>query len=265
MAAERDRAGVEMSDLIERLRGYIPNGDGYNSEFAHDMAEAADEIERLQREASKHYVACAFMHEESGELRHAIVGDEDGWIDLYKKCDCGKSPEQEEIERNINTIVRLAEEIAALKRENEELREEHRTLTRQVGEWRDLCEEARSNDKTAMGYLNDVRSIVGGDDFPDMVKRVAALKAQSTEPVAWLRLDGDEDDEGYKLSNPKDPRAFAVYRTPPTATALVEDFKRRAVEVCNSVSDRAMVVGELDYWVVQVRNAIESLPLIGEK
>jgi len=32
----------------ERLRQYIPKGDGYNSEFAQDLEEAAQEIERLE-------------------------------------------------------------------------------------------------------------------------------------------------------------------------------------------------------------------------
>lgn len=34
---------------INRLRQYIPNGDGYNSDFAHDLSDAADEIECLEQ------------------------------------------------------------------------------------------------------------------------------------------------------------------------------------------------------------------------
>lgn len=30
-----------------RIRQYIPNGDGYNSEFANDLYECANEIDRL--------------------------------------------------------------------------------------------------------------------------------------------------------------------------------------------------------------------------
>lgn len=33
----------------ERIRKYIPKGDGYNSEFAHDLEAAAQEIESLAR------------------------------------------------------------------------------------------------------------------------------------------------------------------------------------------------------------------------
>jgi uncharacterized protein YigA (DUF484 family) len=41
-----------------------------------------------------------------------------------------------------------------------------------------MLAESRANDRTAMGYLAEVRAIVGGDDFPDMVRRVAELDAQ---------------------------------------------------------------------------------------
>ena len=41
----------------------------------------------------------------------------------------------------------------------------------------------KANDRCAMSYLAEVRSIVGGDDFPDMVKRVAEAK----EAIRLLR------------------------------------------------------------------------------
>ncbi len=34
--------------LSDRLRQWIPDGDGYNSEYAHTLGDAADEIDRLQ-------------------------------------------------------------------------------------------------------------------------------------------------------------------------------------------------------------------------
>lgn len=34
--------------IADRLRAWIPDGDGYNSEYANTLAEAADEIERLR-------------------------------------------------------------------------------------------------------------------------------------------------------------------------------------------------------------------------
>jgi hypothetical protein len=34
-----------MSELIERLKTYIPKGDGYNDKFAHDLAEAVEALQ----------------------------------------------------------------------------------------------------------------------------------------------------------------------------------------------------------------------------
>jgi hypothetical protein len=34
-----------MSELIERLKTYIPKGDGYNDQFAHDLAEAVEALQ----------------------------------------------------------------------------------------------------------------------------------------------------------------------------------------------------------------------------
>ena len=39
----------------------------------------------------------------------------------------------------------------------------------------DSLTQARANDRTAMGYLAEVRAIIGGDDFPDMVNRISNL------------------------------------------------------------------------------------------
>lgn len=35
---------------------------------------------------------------------------------------------------------------------------------------------ARADERCAMGYLSEVRAIVGGDDFPSMVERVLTMK-----------------------------------------------------------------------------------------
>jgi hypothetical protein len=35
--------------------------------------------------------------------------------------------------------------------------------------------ETQANDRTAMGYLHDVRQLVGGSDFPEMVRNVARM------------------------------------------------------------------------------------------
>jgi hypothetical protein len=55
-------------------------------------------------------------------------------------------------------------------------------------------EEARANDRCAMAYLSQIREAVGGDDFPDMVKRVLALRqrvaelesACTSEQLEWI-------------------------------------------------------------------------------
>ena len=36
--------------------------------------------------------------------------------------------------------------------------------------------ESRANDQQAMAYLSEVRALVGGDDFPDMVRRCERLR-----------------------------------------------------------------------------------------
>ena len=125
-------------------------------------------------------------------------------------------------------------------------------------------------------------------------KELAALKAQSTEqPVAWAvkqeyaraedsdeivwesiwdhpSFANDHVNQQYEMQSdgylPKAKRSVVpLYTTPPTAAALVEDFKRGAVEVC---MNKAKSGTQLNFaggceWCASV---IESLPLIkGEK
>lgn len=113
-------------------------------------------------------------------------------------------------------------------------------------------------------------------------EELTALKAQSTKPVAWEEAqetaywDFDARRKGYPpyKGRPQSERdAFKqVLRntTPPTATALVEDFKRRAIEVLENRATKwdeiADVSGELyprSYSGELRFNAkeIESLPL----
>jgi len=47
--------GDGLGDIAEKLRQYIPKGDGYNSEFAHDLWQAADEIDHLRQVAQSVY------------------------------------------------------------------------------------------------------------------------------------------------------------------------------------------------------------------
>lgn len=50
-------------------------------------------------------------------------------------------------------------------------------LQAECKELRTALSESRANDLTAMGYLNQIRQLVGGDDFPDMVRRCEKLRA----------------------------------------------------------------------------------------
>lgn len=44
---------------------------------------------------------------------------------------------------------------------------------------------AHAEELRAMGYLAEVRAIVGGDDFPSVVERVRALQTEIT--AKWIR------------------------------------------------------------------------------
>lgn len=96
-------------------------------------------------------------------------------------------------------------------------------------------------------------------------------KQESAEPVAWRTFDGEggydfrsyEDNENYKewyaTYNPKYPHwCEPLYTTP---TAAIEDFRRRAVEVCSNGYRRGL--GE-KYQGDVFAEAISRLPLIGE-
>lgn len=66
-------------------------------------------------------------------------------------------------------MMRAVGQVDALQTECEELRH---TLF-----------ESRTNDKQAMAYLNQVRELVGGDDFPDMVRRCEKLRKDAKRYV----------------------------------------------------------------------------------
>ena len=48
--------------LQERLRELIPNGYGYNSEFAHTMRDAADRIDELEKQLSEAVIRIPARH-----------------------------------------------------------------------------------------------------------------------------------------------------------------------------------------------------------
>ena len=55
------------------------------------------------------------------------------------------------------------------------LYEDYEALQAEIMELKRALAESRANDRHAMYYLNQVREIVGGDDFPDMVERCREL------------------------------------------------------------------------------------------
>jgi hypothetical protein len=61
-------------DYAQKLREYIPQGDGYNSEFARDLTNAADEIERL-RSGFQQILASSDSEMEDGDLARRIAED----------------------------------------------------------------------------------------------------------------------------------------------------------------------------------------------
>lgn len=67
----------------------------------------------------------------------------------------------------------------ALSAERDRLRDEIEALRGQLA-------ESQANDRTAMGYLSDVRQIVGGDDFPSMVANVARMAEIRCEGCGYM-------------------------------------------------------------------------------
>ena len=67
----------------------------------------------------------------------------------------------------------------ALSAERDRLRDEIEALRGQLA-------ESQANYRTAMGYLSDVRQIVGGDDFPSMVANVARMAEIRCEGCGYM-------------------------------------------------------------------------------
>ena len=91
---------------------------------------------------------------------------------------------------------------------------------------------------------------------------------ETNAPVARVMYN----DSGVETDNLIDcdlPVGTLLYTTPPTATALVADFKRRCVEAIRNerlVDDTGTEDDEAYNTALNhAENAIESMPLIGEK
>src|SRR5690606_20019044 len=84
-------------------------------------------------------------------------------------------------------------------------------LERQAAEREWQLAESRANDKQAMAYLNEVRAIVGGDDFPDMVRRCEKLRAECEKlRAAMIEAKGHISHYMYGGSSYREPAVAAI-------------------------------------------------------
>lgn len=68
---------------------------------------------------------------------------------------------------------------------------DYEALQAEYEELRAALAESRANDLTAMGYLNQIRQLVGGDDFPDMVRRCEKLRKVADQYRRLIELGED--------------------------------------------------------------------------
>ena len=114
-------------------------------------------IEQLENEKKELLAALTKFGEHLHTCDCVVDGEiPDGCEDEHDACTCGFSAAIAEHEQ-------LRTKVAALEAELSECQKDR--------DW------FKANDRCAMGYLSEVRNIVGGKDFPDMVKRIAEMLA----------------------------------------------------------------------------------------
>ena len=79
----------------------------------------------------------------------------------------------------VDTMVESDDGDYVLYEDYEALQAKYKRLQAKCLELTQALAESQANDRQAMRYLNQVREIVGGDDFPDMVERCRELKFRS--------------------------------------------------------------------------------------
>ena len=71
--------------------------------------------------------------------------------------------------------------------------------------------ESQANDRQAMAYLSQIMAIVGGDDFPDMVRRCARLQAKCERlQAAMIEAKPYIEHYMYGGSSYREPAAVAI-------------------------------------------------------
>lgn len=71
--------------------------------------------------------------------------------------------------------------------------------------------ESRANDLTAMGYLNQIRGLVGAADLPDMVRRCEKLRAECERlRAAMIEAKGHISHYMYGGSSYREPAVAAI-------------------------------------------------------
>ena len=98
---------------------------------------------------------------------------------------------------------------------------DYEALQAECEKLRTALAESRANDQQAMRYLNQVREIVGGDDFPDMVRRCERLQAKCARlQAAMIEAKGHISHYMYGGSAYREPAAKAI--------ALIDDALQEA-------------------------------------
>lgn len=100
---------------------------------------------------------------------------------------CALMDESNQLRAELTELnARIDDRNAALLSKTVELSECQKQLDELADELSE-CQKDRdyfkANDRCAMRYLSDVCNIVGGKDFPDMVKQVAVLQKQRDDKV----------------------------------------------------------------------------------
>lgn len=84
---------------------------------------------------------------------------------------------------NPSTILALLDELEQVTNNRDMWQEQCRSQSAAL-------EEVRANERQAMAYLHDVREIVGGCDYPEMIQRIRHLESCKRDAERLDKLDG---------------------------------------------------------------------------